>query len=86
MQQLKSFQEIESAVNEHGEIVISKNSKNNVIIMSMEEYKKKLLDKDIQKHLIKAEADIKEGRVRNAREVFKEWKEKYGRNYIDDLL
>lgn len=40
MQQLKNLEEIESAVNQYGEIVVSKNSRNNVVVMSMEEYKK----------------------------------------------
>lgn len=76
MQQL-NIKAIETAVNQYGEIVISKNNKNDVVIMSMEEYRKKLLDKDIIKHLLKAEEDIKNGRVEDARRVFKEWKEKY---------
>ena len=78
MQQLTNIQEIETAVNQYGEIVISKNKKNNVVIMSMEEYKEKMMKKDIEEHLLKAEDDIKNGRVRDAKEVFKEWKEKYG--------
>lgn len=77
MQQL-NIKAIETAVNQYGEIVISKNNKNDVVIMSMEEYRKKLLDKDIIKHLLKAEDDIKNGRLKDARGVFKEWKEKYG--------
>ena len=39
MQQLKNLEEIESAVNQYGEIVVSKNSRNNVVVMSMEEKK-----------------------------------------------
>lgn len=78
MQQLENIQEIETAINEYGEVVVSKNNKNKVIIMSMEEYKNKMLQKDIEEHLLKAEEDIKNGRVRNAREVFKEWKKQYG--------
>ena len=46
--------------------------------MPQKEYREKLLKEDIEKHLLKAEDDIKKGRVRDAREVFKEWKEKYG--------
>ena len=75
MQQL-NIKAIETAVNQYGEIVISKNNKNDVVIMSMEEYRKKLLDKDIKKHLIKAEDDMKNGRVKDARGVCKEWKVK----------
>ena len=51
---------------------------NNLIVMNMEEYKRKMLQKDIEKHLLKAEEDIEKGRTRSARKVFKEWKEKYG--------
>ena len=50
---------------------VSKN--NNVIVMSKEELKN-----DIEEHLLRAEDDIRNGRVRDAREVFQEWKEKYG--------
>lgn len=73
-----NMQEVETAINKYGDIVISKNNKNNIIIMSIEEYKKKLMKEDIEKHLLKAEDDIRNGRVRDAREVFKEWKEQYG--------
>lgn len=34
-------------------------------------------EKNIVKSLLKAEDDIKNGRMRGAEEVFKEWKEKY---------
>ena len=77
MQQVTNIQELEMAINQNGEMVISKDN-NNIIIMNMEEYRNKLLEKDIEKHLLKAEDDIINGRGRDAREVFKEWKEKYG--------
>lgn len=77
MQQVTDIQQLETAINQNGEMVISKDN-NNIIIMNMEEYRNKALEKDIEKHLLKAEDDIKNGRVREAREVFKEWKEKYG--------
>ena len=77
MQKLTSFNEIESAVEKYGEIVVTKNDENDLVFMSMEEYKKQLLEKDIEEHLLKAEDDINNGRVRDAEDVFKEWKEKY---------
>jgi len=77
MQHVTTIQQLETAINQNGEMVISKDN-NNIIIMNMEEYKNELLKKDIEKHLLKAEDDIRNGRVRDAREVFKEWKEKYG--------
>lgn len=36
----------------------------------MEEYKKELLEKDIEEHLLKSEEDIKNGRVRDAEDDF----------------
>ncbi len=36
-----------------------------------------MLKKDIEEHLLKAENDIENGNVRDAREVFKAWKAKY---------
>ena len=78
MLQLTNLQELEMAVNLNGEVVVTKNNKNNVILMSMEEYKKSLIKDKIKNNLIKAEEDIKLGRVRDAEEVFKEWNAKYG--------
>ena len=78
MQQLTNLQELEMAVNLNGEVVVTKNNKNNVILMSMEEYKKSLIKDKIKNNLIKAEDDIKLGRVRDADEGFKEWNAKYG--------
>ena len=72
-----NIQDLKTAVNQNGEMVIAMNN-NDIVIMKMEEYREKLLKEDIEKHLLKAEDDISKGRVRDAREVFKEWKEKYG--------
>ena len=77
MIQVTNIQDLKTDVNKNGEMVITMNN-NNIVIMKMEEYKEKLLKEDIEEHLLKAEDDIENGRVRDAREVFKEWKEKYG--------
>ncbi len=77
MQQITNIQDLKTAVNENGEMVITLDN-DNIVIMKMEEYRKKLMKEEIEKHLLKAEDDIKNGRVREAREVFKEWKEQYG--------
>ena len=45
---------------------------------NIKEYKERILKRDIEEHLLRAEDDIKNGRVRDAEVVFKEWKEKYG--------
>lgn len=77
MQQVTNIKELEKAINENGEMIISKTN-DKIIIMDLKEYKEKLLRKDIEKHLLNAEEDIKNARVRDARDVFKEWKTKYG--------
>ena len=77
MIQVTNIQDVKTAVNKNGEMVIAMNN-NNIVIMKMEEYREKILKEDIEEHLLKAEDDIRNGRVKDAREVFKEWKEKYG--------
>lgn len=78
MRQVTSMKEIETALDENEEIIVSKENGNNLVIMSIEEYKKKIIDEEIIDHLLKAEDDIENGRVKDAKEVFKAWKEKYG--------
>ena len=78
MQQVTSIREIEMAIKKNGEMVIGKNKKNNVIVMSMDEYKNSIFDKQTIKHLLKSEEDIEKGKTRKAKEVIKEFKEKYG--------
>ena len=77
MQQVTNIQDLKTAVTKNGEMVITIDN-NNIVIMNMEEYRKKIMKEDIENHLLKAEDDIRNGRVRNARDVFKEWKEQYG--------
>ena len=78
MQQAINIQEVENSMNKYGDIVLSKNSNNNVIVMSVEQYKDKLKDKEIEEKLLKAEKQIEEGKTMKATEVFKELEEKYG--------
>ena len=77
MQQVTSLKEIETIVNQNGEAVIGKNSKNHMVIMSLEEYKNNIFDKETIEKLLKSEEDIKNGRTRKATNVIKELKEKY---------
>ena len=65
-------------MNKYGDIVLTKNDKNNVIVLSIEQYKEKLLNQEIEKKLLKAEKQIEEGRTVKATDVFKELEEKYG--------
>lgn len=74
--QITNIQEIESAINQYDVVVLKKN-KNGVVVMSMEEYKSKMLNERIEKHLFQSEKDIDEGRTVKASEVFKGLKAKY---------
>lgn len=51
------------------------------------EIEKKVMEsskiENIEKHLLKAEDDIRNGRVRDAEEVFKMWDEKYGLHHTN---
>ncbi len=78
MRQLTNIQEIETAINEYGEIVISKNNKNDVIVMSMEEYKKNNIKTDIIEKLKKSEKEIENGEGIKSDVAFKELRQKYG--------
>ena len=79
MQQLKDVQSaIEAALNKYVDIVLSKNQGNNVFVMSIEEYRKKILDEEIDRKIMESEEDYNNGRVKDAEEVFKEWEEQYG--------
>ncbi len=78
MQQVTSLQQIETFINQNGEMIIGKNNKNNIVLMSMEEYKNNIFDNETVKKLLKSEEDIEKGRTRKAAEVIKELRTKYG--------
>lgn len=73
-----NMQEVEIAIDKYGDIVLTKNSKNNIVIMSMEQYKKKILNDKVEEKLLKAEKQIEEGKTVRATDVFKELEEEYG--------
>lgn len=77
MQQLTNLKEIETAVNQYGEVVIRKNNKNDVVVMSMEEYSKNILRKEIIKSLKKSEQEIEDGEGIESDEAFKKLRQKY---------
>ena len=66
IQQVTSLQQIEAFINQNGEMVIGKNSKNNVVVMSMEEYRNNIFDNETVKKLLKSEEDIEKCRTRIA--------------------
>lgn len=73
-----NMQEVETAINKYGDVVLTKNSKDNIVVLSVEQYKNKLLNEEIERKLLKAEKQIEEGKTVRATEVFKELEEKYG--------
>lgn len=78
MQQVTNLKELKTAINLNGEMIVTKNNKNNVILMSMEEYEKKIIKEKVEKNLLKAEEDIANGKLVDANKVFNEWSTKYG--------
>lgn len=60
-------------------IIIKRKNKKDVVVISLEEYKKKILEADIIEKLKKSEEDIKAGRVYDARTVLAELSDEYGR-------
>ncbi len=58
-------------------IVVERENKSDVVVISMKEYKEKLLELDIIKHLQKSEEDIKNGRTISAEQFFKKLRAEY---------
>ena len=77
MQQI-NLKEIETAVNQYGEVVLCKNKKNNFVVMSLEEYNKNILREEIIKALKKSEQEIENGEGIESDEAFKKLRQKYG--------
>ncbi len=77
MQNVTSIQDLRNAVNQNGEMVITLNN-NEIVVMKMEEYRKKIFEDEIEKKLLKAEKQVKEGKTVKASEVFKELEAQYG--------
>lgn len=82
MQREITVQEIEETINSYTNIeepiIVKRKDKEDLIIISMEEYKKKLYLADLDKKLLEGEEDIINGDVYDARDVLMELREKYG--------
>lgn len=82
MQKVINVKDIENTLNQYEDInepiIVKRNNKSDVVILSMEEYKEKLLEAEIIQHLKKSEEDIKNGRTIPAKKVFKELRAEYG--------
>lgn len=77
MQQVTNFQEIETAISNNGEMVVLKKN-NNMVIMSIEEYNRIKMRKDIIKKLKQSEKEIENGEGIDSDKAFKELRLKYG--------
>ena len=65
-----------SEVNEP--VYITKNGYGDMVIMSMKAYEEKLFMADVYLKLAEAEAEVREGKVSDAREGLRTLREKYG--------
>lgn len=61
-------------------IIVKRKNKSDVVIISIEDYKNKILESDIIENLKQSEKDIKEGNVESADLMLAELDEKYGNN------
>ena len=59
-------------------VYINKNGYGDMVIMSMKVYEEKMFMADVYSRLAEAEADIRSGRVSDAREGLTALREKYG--------
>lgn len=76
---LKDTSAISQMCHEHSEpIFVTKNGYGDMVIMSIETYKKIFEGYAIDIAIAEAEAEIKEGNVSDAREGLKAMREKYG--------
>ena len=75
-------EEIEETINSYTNIeepiIVKRQDKEDLVIISMEEYKKKIYFAELDKKLEEAEEDIQNNRVYSAKEVLQEMREKYG--------
>lgn len=82
MQREITVNEVESTIKKYTNIVepllIKRENEEDLIIISAEEYKKKIFLAELAKKLEEGEEDIRNNKVHNARKVLKELREEYG--------
>ncbi len=59
-------------------IIIKRTNKKDLVVISMEEYKKYLFLLELNEKLEKSEKDLKDGKTYRAKDIFEELREKYG--------
>ena len=82
MQREITVKELEDTVNNIDEIdepiIIKRANKKDLVVLSLEEYKKKIFFNELSENLEESEEQYKQGKTHNAKIVFKELREKYG--------
>ena len=82
MQKVISINEFEKTVNSIDDIeepiIIKRENKEDLVVISLAEYKKSLLLTELSSKLAESEEQYKNGQVHSAESVFKELRDKYG--------
>ena len=82
MQKEITVNEIAETLNKYSNIeepiIVKRENNNDLVIISFEEYKKKIFLSELRKKIDEGEEDISNSNMREAREVFGELKQKYG--------
>lgn len=82
MQKEIRVSEIEETLNKYTNIeepiIVKREDKEDLIIISIEEYKKKIFLSELEKKLLEGEEDIKNNKIYSAKAVLRELDEKYG--------
>ena len=81
MQKTITIKDIENTLSKYEEIedpiVVKREDKSDVVILSLKAYKEKLREQEIIEHLQKSEEDIENGRTTPAKDFFKEMRAEY---------
>lgn len=86
MQKEITVEEIEQTINKYTKIdepiIVKRENKEDLIIISMEEYKKTVFLSELEKKIEEGEQDIKNNKIHNAKKVFDDFRSKYDTNQI----
>lgn len=71
---VQEFEEVVNEVNDIEPIIVKRENKKDLIVISLEQYQREIFYSKLEK----SKKEYKEGKVHNARTVFKELRKKYG--------
>lgn len=76
---VKEFENEVNSVDEINEpIIVKRNNKQDLVVISLEQYKKQLFMAELSSKIEKSKKEVEQGKVHSARTVFKELRAKYG--------